>query len=451
MMIKYNQLILFFILLLGGCCNSAYSQQIRGVVTDSITNEPLPYISIYYKGTGIGAITDLDGKFTVDSRNGLTELTFSAVGYLPKLIKVVPGVTNTLNVKLRPDDIMLQEVVVKPKKERYSRKNNPAVEMMKKVIAAKKKTRLEENDYYQYDRYQKITMSLNEVTPEMLEKGVYKKMPFLKDQIELCEETKKLILPISVDETASQQIYRKNPKSEKTIIKGISSTGVNELFATGDMLSTLLKDIFTDVNIYDNDIRLLQYPFISPISSSDAISFYRYYIMDTTYVERDKCFHLTFVPNNSQDFGFTGHLYIMADSTYRVKKCTMNLPYKTGIDFYKPAFHIVTNLSVVFLILKSEGFYEDEKKRYNKSVKTGGFGNSLAHEHGGGDFALCFGLAANSFGTFTCCKTFADAGADCCKAYCKACADGACCINKILSSDVKSFHVFSPFLYRILI
>ena len=132
MMIKYNQLILFFILLLGGCCNSAYSQQIRGVVTDSITNEPLPYISIYYKGTGIGAITDLDGKFTVDSRNGLTELTFSAVGYLPKLIKVVPGVTNTLNVKLRPDDIMLQEVVVKPKRERYSRKNNPAVEMMKK-------------------------------------------------------------------------------------------------------------------------------------------------------------------------------------------------------------------------------------------------------------------------------------------------------------------------------
>lgn len=98
-------------------------------------------------------------------------------------------------------------------------------------------------------------------------------MPFLKDQIELCEETNKFILPISVDETASQKIYRKHPKSEKTIIKGMSSTGVNELFATGDMLSTVLKDVFTDVNIYDNDIRLLQYPFISPISSSDAISF----------------------------------------------------------------------------------------------------------------------------------------------------------------------------------
>ena len=225
------------------------------------------------------------------------------------------------------------EVVVKPKREKYSRKNNPAVELMKKVIAHKKNNKLSENDYYQYNKYQKITMSLNDVTPEMLEKGMYKKMPFLKDQIELCEETNKFILPISVDETASQKIYRKHPKSEKTIIKGMSSTGVNELFATGDMLSTVLKDVFTDVNIYDNDIRLLQYPFISPISSSDAISFYKFYIMDTTFVDKDKCFHLTFVPNNSQDFGFTGHLYVLADSSYTVKKCTMNLPKKSGVNF----------------------------------------------------------------------------------------------------------------------
>lgn len=234
---------------------------------------------------------------------------------------------------MRPDDIMLDEVVVKPKREKYSRKNNPAVELMKKVIAHKKNNKLSENDYYQYNKYQKITMSLNDVTPEMLEKGMYKKMPFLKDQIELCEETNKFILPISVDETASQKIYRKHPKSEKTIIKGMSSTGVNELFATGDMLSTVLKDVFTDVNIYDNDIRLLQYPFISPISSSDAISFYKFYIMDTTFVDKDKCFHLTFVPNNSQDFGFTGHLYVLADSSYTVKKCTMNLPKKSGVNF----------------------------------------------------------------------------------------------------------------------
>lgn len=323
----------FLLFLLLGCCITVSAQNIQGVVTDSLTNEPIPYLSVFYEGKGVGSITDNDGHYKVETRKGWNKLTFSAVGYVTKVVNIIPGVTKNMNVKMRPDDIMLDEVVVKPKREKYSRKNNPAVELMKKVIEHKNNNKLSENDYYQYNKYQKITMSLNDVTPEMLEKGMYKKMPFLKDQIEFSEETNKFILPISVDETASQKIYRKHPKSEKTIIKGMSSTGVNELFATGDMLSTVLKDVFTDVNIYDNDIRLLQYPFISPISSSDAISFYKYYIMDTTYVDKDKCFHLTFVPNNSQDFGFTGHLYVLADSSYTVKKCTMNLPKKSGVNF----------------------------------------------------------------------------------------------------------------------
>ena len=328
---KYIKSFLLFLLL--GCCISVSAQNIQGVVTDSLTNDPIPYLSVFYEGKGVGSITDNDGHYKVETRKGWNKLTFSAVGYVTKVVNIIPGVTKNLNVRMRQDDIMLDEVVVKPKREKYSRKNNPAVELMKKVIAHKNNNKLSENDYYQYNKYQKITMSLNDVTPEMLEKGMYKKMPFLKDQIELCEETNKFILPISVDETASQKIYRKHPKSEKTIIKGMSSTGVNELFATGDMLSTVLKDVFTDVNIYDNDIRLLQYPFISPISSSDAISFYKFYIMDTTFVDKDKCFHLTFVPNNSQDFGFTGHLYVLADSSYTVKKCTMNLPKKSGVNF----------------------------------------------------------------------------------------------------------------------
>lgn len=328
---KYIKSFLLFLLL--GCCFTISAQNMQGVVTDSLTNEPIPYLSVFYEGKGVGGITDNDGHYSVETRKGWNKLTFSAVGYVTKVVNIIPGVTKTMNVKMRPDDIMLDEVVVKPKREKYSRKNNPAVELMKKVIAHKNNNKLSENDYYQYNKYQKITMSLNDVTPEMLEKGMYKKMPFLKDQIEHCEETNKFILPISVDETASQKIYRKHPKNEKTIIKGMSSTGVNELFATGDMLSTVLKDVFTDVNIYDDDIRLLQYPFISPISSSDAISFYKYYIMDTTYVDKDKCFHLTFVPNNSQDFGFTGHLYVLADSSYTVKKCTMNLPKKSGVNF----------------------------------------------------------------------------------------------------------------------
>lgn len=306
---------------------------LMGVIRDSLTNEPIPYASISYEGKGVGSISDENGAYRITTRKGWNMLTFTAVGYRKKTVKIVPGVTSKLSVKLQPTDVQLKEVVVKPKKEKYSRKNNPAVELMQKVIEHKSSQRLDQNDFYQFDKYQKLTTSINDVNPDDFDKGIYKKMPFLVHQVEPCLETNKLIIPISVQETASQTVFRKDPKNEKTIIKGLNSSGVNELFSTGDVMETILKDVFSDINIYDDDIRLLSSRFISPISSKSAISFYKYYIMDTIKVENDSCIHLTFVPNNSQDFGFTGHLYILKDSSYTVKKCTMNLPKKTGVNF----------------------------------------------------------------------------------------------------------------------
>ena len=130
--------------------------------------------------------------------------------------------------EIESDDVMLEEVVVKPKKEKYSRKNNPAVEFMRKVIDHKKAQKLETKDYYQYSKYQKMKMSLNDVTPESLEKGIYKKFSFLKDQVEVSPETNKLILPISVQETSSKTIYRKDPESKKTIIDGTYKTALQQ-------------------------------------------------------------------------------------------------------------------------------------------------------------------------------------------------------------------------------
>mgnify|MGYP003171055125 FL=1 len=330
--------IIYALFLLSLFVSISASAQIKGVITDSLTNEPLMYITVQYEGKGVGGISNANGEYQVETHKGWDELTFSAVGYITKKVKLNPG-TRVLNVKLQPDDIMLSEVVVKPKKEKYSRKNNPAVEFMKKVIENKKALKLEENDYYQYQKYEKMKMSLNDVTPDKMEKGIYKKFSFFKDQVEVSPKTNKMILPISIKETASKTIFRKSPKSEKTIIEGMNSTGIEEFFNTGDMLGTILTDVFSDINIYDDDIRLLQRRFVSPIGRG-AINFYKYYLMDTLMVDKQECVHLTFVPQNPQDFGFTGHLYVVKDSTYAVKKCTMNLPKKTGVNF-------VENLDIV--------------------------------------------------------------------------------------------------------
>ena len=307
------------------------AQKLTGVIVDDDDGECIPYASAVYRGNHVMVSSNGEGQFSIDRHNGW-KLTFSAVGYQPLTVEISANTKSPMRISLKPEKTQLQNVTVRGKRNRYSRKDNPAVELMRRVIAAKKKSDLSNHDFYQYNKYQKLTLAFNDLSPQDLENGIFGKKQWALDQMELCPYNNKLILPVSVDETVTRKIYRKDPKSEKDIIMGQNTSGLNDLFETGDILNTVLKDVFTDVDLYDNQMRLLQYPFTSPIADN-AISFYRYYIEDTTFVDRDKCYHLQFMPNNQQDFGFRGDLYIIADSTLHVRKCTLTIPKKSDVNF----------------------------------------------------------------------------------------------------------------------
>ena len=309
------------------------AQQLKGQITDEETGEGIPYASVVYKGHNVAVISDLEGRFSIDRHAGWS-ITFSAVGYKSQVVLVNAATKTHLDIVLKPDNAVLKEVTVKADRGKYSRKNNPAVELMKKVIAAKKLSDLSNHDYYRYDKYEKLTLAANDLTPSRLSEKPFSSTPWLLDQVEECHYTNKLILPISVDETVSEHIYRKDPKTQKKIIKGQQSSGLNDLFQTGDILNIVLKEVFTDVDLYDDQIRLMQYPFTSPIGK-DAIAFYRFYIEDTVRVQRDSCIHLHFLPNNQMDFGFRGDIYILKDSTYHVRRCELTLPKQTSVNWVK--------------------------------------------------------------------------------------------------------------------
>lgn len=331
MFIRHFRRILFVIAVFLGLVPAALAQRLlSGTVVDSKTGEKLPFVNVVYTNGG-GTQTDLDGHFRLPFRAGRVRL--SIIGYETKTIRVTAP-QDSLVFKIDPLESTLGAAVVTGKKTKYSRKNNPAVELMRKVIAAKKQSDLHVHDYFSIDKYSKITFAFNEVTDKVFEDGKFKKFPFLKDHVEVCNETGKLILPISVDETVTREIFRREPRSEKNIILGQRSTGVNELLNTGDIINTMLKDCFTDVDIYKDEVRLLQYPFTSPVATNTAIGFYRYFIVDTLMVNNaDRCIRVDFTPNNPQDFGFSGSLYIMADGTYRVRKVEMGIPVRSDVNF----------------------------------------------------------------------------------------------------------------------
>lgn len=317
------------------CCLSGILRaQISGRVIDSDTGEPIPSANVYYENQKhVGTTTDRRGRFTLRASGRKDSVVFSFVGYETVKRPVRSGEKRTINISMKSLDKELSELVVKPKRRKYSRKNNPAVELMRKVIAAKGHNDLKRNDYYRYDKYQRITFGFNNITQEFMDSGFLKKYPLLLKQVEFCPQTQTNILPLTYNETSSEHIYRKQPEAERDFVRGTNSEGLNELFATGDIVNIVLQRFFADVNIYDNSINLLERYFTSPLSESHAITFYQYYIMDTLDVEGDKCIELSFIPRNPQDFGFSGRLWVLADSSYQVKRCLVNLPVRSSVNF----------------------------------------------------------------------------------------------------------------------
>lgn len=304
--------------------------RIKGLVTDSVSGEPLPYVSIIVKGTTTGAATDLDGRFslTVPSSASGKMLEVSYLGYSTKQVPLKSG--QSLSIQLAPTGIALNEVVVKPGRERYRRRDNPAVAFVKNVIERRDANDPRNHDYYSYDRYQKMVFAMNDYKPKKREDGKTGKFDFLEEFIDTLD-VGTTILPISEKEHFETVYYRRDPHSEKRLVKGDKSAGVDEVFSR-DGIQQFLNEAFREVDIFRNNIPLFLQRFVSPLSSLGP-TFYKYYLMDTLEIDGQKCMDLGFVPFNSESFGFTGHLYVTLDSTYFVRRVLLNVPKDINLNF----------------------------------------------------------------------------------------------------------------------
>ena len=305
-----------------------------GIVKDSITGEPLPFVSVYFDGSTIGAMTDDNGTFTLQNNQGYTKLAAASLGYDTKFIDLKPGKKNdNLEVLLKPTAFEISEVVVKPKREKYTRKDNPAVELIKKVIAHKNDNRIEAKPEYQTEVYEKLSLSLDNFNPNLDKNKFLKKLKFIKNYLDTSEFNGKPILTVSVRENLSDFYYRKSPKAEKTIVRAKRMQGIDKTLDDGGGITSNLEEIFKSINIFDNNIPILLNRFVSPLSSTLATTYYHYYIMDTLDVGGDKCVDLAFVPANSESYGFTGRLYITLDGNYAVKKVLLNTPANINLNW----------------------------------------------------------------------------------------------------------------------
>lgn len=308
--------------------------KIKGTIIDADTKEPLPFVNVSFKGANVGTTTDFDGNYYLETQWGTATLQASFVGYTTLSKTVQLGKSQTINFSLKNEAITMEEVVIKADKKRYTNKDNPAVVLIKNVIDHKDDNRLESLNFYEYDKYEKVEIDLNNITDDFLNQGwLKKKFQIVLEHIDTSEINGKPYLPIFLRETASKMYYRKNPKALKEYEKGTKLTGF-EGYLDDDGVSFIMDKLYQDINIYDNDIFLLSNQFTSPISVLGP-TLYQYFIIDTVDINGYETIRLAFTPRNKGSFAFVGDMYILNDSTYAVVKIEMGIADQINLNFVK--------------------------------------------------------------------------------------------------------------------
>lgn len=221
----------------------------------------------------------------------------------------------------------LQELIVNPGNEKYSRKNNPAVDLVERTRKNQSKGDPRLRDHYNYDQYDKITLGLLDIDKDDL-----KKHESLQIFLDTTPTGHRPMLKVLLNERASTVLYSGAGKNKKDVVRGKTSYGLSEMFDTGN-IEVLLNDFLREVDIYDNDITLISNKFPSPLSSSGNLH-YKYFITDTLDVGGTRCVQLTFMPRNPAEPSFSGNLFIeLGDTTGFIRKVAMKVPRTVNLNF----------------------------------------------------------------------------------------------------------------------
>lgn len=293
--------------------------KIMGSITDSATGEPLPFVNVVVKGTTLGTLTDFDGKYSIEFSEKADSLMVSLIGFVPQTLKIHRNQFQTIHVELRPATYTLEEVTI-----RYT--GNPAERILNKVIENRDKNSLQSFSAYQYEAYTKIELDANNISDRLKQRKLLKSFDFIFSYVDTSTINGKSYLPVFISETMSDVYFRKSPRAKKEIIKASKISGFEN-----ESVSQFLGNLSEQINIYKDYIPIFDKNFVSPIASF-GIDYYRYYLVDSTFLGNNWCYHIMFKPRRKQELTFSGSFWV-ADTSFAVKKIDLRIALDANINF----------------------------------------------------------------------------------------------------------------------
>jgi len=301
--------------------SNAYAQTtvVSGQVVDELTNEPIPFATVVFKSTVSGATTGFDGRYKVETDQRVDSLLFTVIGYQSVLMPVRRGAVQVINVAMKASRVELQEVVVKAGE-------NPANIIVKNIIRNKDANDPARLDAYQMEVYNKVEFDLTNITDKMKGNRLLKPFAFIWDNVDSSESNHQPFLPFFISETLSEVYFKSNPQNRREVIRASKVSGLENASVT-----QFLGDMYQRVNIYQNFIDLFGKGFVSPISDLGLV-YYKYYLLDSAFVDEQWCYKLKFKPRRPQELTFNGEFWVH-DTTWAVKKINLRIASDANINW----------------------------------------------------------------------------------------------------------------------
>lgn len=302
--------------------------KVSGTIVDKI-KQPIPYANIVFKGSKIAVNSDENGHFYMESDQTYNSIEVSFVGYNTKEIQLQSAVTFDLKIVLSEEQVLNEVVVFSGKR---SKKNNPAIDILRKIWERRRKNGLKMFDQYSYQKYEKVEFDMNTIDSAFMKSKVFKGMEFVFKKVDTSKITGKTYLPIFINESL-YEVYGDNKlKKDKEVIVANKNSG----FGDGDGVNTFIKDLYNDYNIYDNYLNFFDKSFTSPLSRT-GIDVYSYVLRDSAFIEDKWCYNIVFYPRRKNELTFKGNFWVN-DSTYAVKNISMSASKSANINWVKEIY-----------------------------------------------------------------------------------------------------------------
>lgn len=284
-----KQLLFFcFTLLL---CATAFAGRISGMVTDE-KGEPLPYASVFVKGTTQGTTANNQGKYFLDLDAGNYTITCQHVDYTRQEKTITIDNANTeLNFQLQLQQTTMKEIIVRPGGE------DPAYEIIRQAIK-KKKDYVEPLDSFTVEAYIKTLVRTRKVPKQVMGKKIEE-----SDRKDMgVDSAGRGIIYLSESLT---KVASKKPGKTKMEVLSTRESGSNGL---GFSLPTFTNFYNNNVNVFAI-ARLSPRGFVSPIADG-ALNYYRYKYLGSFFEDGKEINQIQVIPRRKYEPLFSGTINI---------------------------------------------------------------------------------------------------------------------------------------------